>query len=39
MKDPAGEPMYKSLRKTIETFLGREFYKELAAYADRRSKK
>jgi hypothetical protein len=38
MKDPAGEPMYKSLRKTIETFLGREFYKELAAYADRQGK-
>jgi hypothetical protein len=36
MKSPAGEPMYKSLRKTIETFLGKEFYRELAAYAERR---
>lgn len=33
MTEPAGEPMYKSLKKTIETFMGREFYKELEAYA------
>ncbi len=33
MREPSGEPMYKSLRKTIETFLGREFYQELAARA------
>lgn len=33
MKDPAGEPMYKSLRKTIETFLGADFYQALEAYA------
>jgi hypothetical protein len=32
MTEPAGEPMYKSLKKTIETFMGREFYKELEAY-------
>ncbi|MEK6699808.1 MAG: DUF3109 domain-containing protein [Nitrospirota bacterium] len=39
MKDPAGEPMYKSLQKTIETFLGRDFYKELAAHAGKKGKK
>ena len=39
MKNPAGEPMYKSLKKTIETFLGKDFYKELAAYAGRMVKK
>lgn len=33
MKQPAGPPMYKSLRKTIETFMGREFYSELESYA------
>lgn len=33
MQKPKGEPMYKSLKKTIETFLGRAFYKELAAHA------
>jgi hypothetical protein len=33
MKKPKGEPMYKSLRKTIETYLGKDFYKELEAYA------
>ena len=38
MKDPAGEPMYKSLQKTIETFLGRDFYKELAGYARKKEK-
>lgn len=32
MKNPAGEPMYKSLKKTIETFMGKEFYRELEAY-------
>jgi len=35
MKQPAGAPMYKSLKKTIETFMGKEFYKELEAYAAR----
>jgi hypothetical protein len=34
MKTPKGEPMYKSLKKTIETFLGGELYKKLAAYAE-----
>lgn len=33
MKNPSGDPMYKSLKKTIETFLGKEFYQELSAYA------
>ena len=33
MKSPSGEPMYKSLKKTIETFLGKEFYKALSAHA------
>ncbi len=36
MKTPAGEPMYKSLKKTIETFMGRDFYQKLAAYAEKR---
>lgn len=39
MKRPSGEPMYKSLRKTIETFMGKDFYKELAAYAGKNAKK
>jgi hypothetical protein len=30
--------MYKSLRKTIETFLGADFYQALAAYAGRAGK-
>ncbi len=34
MKDPSGEPLYRGLRRTIETFLGREFYRELAACAE-----
>jgi hypothetical protein len=38
MKSPSGEPMYKSLKKTIETFLGKEFYKELSAYAGKAKK-
>jgi hypothetical protein len=33
MKEPAGELMYKSLQKTIETYLGKDFYKKLAAHA------
>lgn len=33
MQKPKGEPMYKSLRKTIETFLGKDFYRELASHA------
>lgn len=36
MKQPAGQPMYKSLKKTIETFMGKEFYKKLEAYAEKR---
>jgi hypothetical protein len=39
MKEPSGAPMYQSLRKTIETFMGKDFYRELAAYGERRSKK
>jgi hypothetical protein len=35
MKHPSGEPMYKSLKKTIETFLGKTFYKELHVYAEK----
>jgi hypothetical protein len=33
---PKGEPMYRSLRNTIETFMGREFYQELVACAERK---
>jgi hypothetical protein len=33
---PKGEPMYRSLRKTIETFMGTEFYKELETFAERK---
>jgi hypothetical protein len=33
MKEPSGPPMYKSLKKTIETFLGKAFYQELEAWA------
>jgi hypothetical protein len=33
MAEPSGEPMYKSLRRTIETFMGKEFYEKLEAYA------
>ncbi len=39
MKNPAGDPMYKSLKKTIETFMGKDFYKELEAYAGKMAKK
>lgn len=39
MKNPAGEPMYVSLRKTIETFLGRDFWQALAAHAEGRGRK
>ena len=39
MKNPAGEPMYKSLKKTIETFMGKDFYNELAVYAGKMAKK
>lgn len=38
MKQPSGEPMYKGLKKTIETLLGAEFYKDLEAYAEKRRK-
>ena len=30
---PKGEPMYRSLKKTIETYLGKDFYKEMETYA------
>ncbi len=39
MKNPAGEPMYKSLKKTIETLMGKDFYGALAGEAERRAKK
>jgi hypothetical protein len=39
MQKPKGDPMYKSLKKTIETFLGKDFYKALAAQADKKAKK
>jgi hypothetical protein len=38
MQKPKGEPMYKSLKKTIETYLGRDFYQKLASYADKKAK-
>jgi hypothetical protein len=34
MTEPYGEPMYKSLRKTIETYLGAEFYRGLEVQAE-----
>lgn len=39
MQKPKGEPMYRSLKKTIETFLGRDFYQALAAHAGKKPKK
>ncbi len=39
MKKPSGEPMYKSLKKTIETFMGGDFYRELASYAAKHARK
>ncbi|HEY6011224.1 MAG TPA: DUF3109 family protein [Nitrospirota bacterium] len=36
MKNPSGQPMYRSLKKTIETYLGAEFYKQLEAYVSRK---
>ncbi len=39
MQKPSGEPMYKSLKKTIETFMGASFYKELASYAAKHAPK
>ena len=39
MKTPKGEPMYKSLKKTIETFLSKDFYKKLADYAEKKTTK
>jgi len=39
MKTPSGDPMYKSLKKTIETFMGKDFYQKLAAYADKAAKR
>ena len=39
MAEPSGPPMYKSLKKTIETFLGKEFYKELLSRAEKHHKK
>ncbi|OGW35717.1 MAG: hypothetical protein A2010_18715 [Nitrospirae bacterium GWD2_57_9] len=38
MQKPKGDPMYKSLKKTIETFLGKDFYNQLASHADKRAK-
>ncbi|HSQ78539.1 MAG TPA: hypothetical protein VLN91_06570, partial [Nitrospirota bacterium] len=38
MKKPKGAPMYKSLKKTIETFLGTDFYKKLEAHAENKTK-
>lgn len=35
MKNPSGAPMYKSLKKTIETYTSKEFYKKLEAYAEK----
>lgn len=35
MQQPMGEPMYKSLRRTIEIFLGKDFYEELASWAEK----
>jgi hypothetical protein len=37
MTEPSGEPMYKSLKKTIETFMGKDFYTKLEAYARKKS--
>jgi len=39
MTEPSGPPMYKSLKKTIETFMGKEFYKELEGYATKKAGK
>jgi hypothetical protein len=39
MQQPAGEPMYKSLKKTIETFMGKDFYRKLEAYAMKNAKR
>ncbi len=39
MQKPSGDPMYKSLKKTIETFMGASFYKELASYAAKHAHK
>ncbi len=39
MKDPAGEPMYRGLKRTIETLLGSEFYRELSSAAEKWVKK
>lgn len=36
MNKPSGEPMYKSLKKSIETLLGPDFYLELEAFAKTR---
>jgi hypothetical protein len=38
MKQPAGDPMYKSLKKTIETYMGKDFYRELEAHAKKMKK-
>lgn len=37
MKNPAGEPLYRSLKRTIETLLGADFYRDLAAAAQRQT--
>lgn len=38
MQKPKGDPMYRSLKKTIETFLGKDFYRQLAAHAEKKPK-
>ncbi|HTF99223.1 MAG TPA: hypothetical protein VK654_01390 [Nitrospirota bacterium] len=38
MTEPSGPPMYKSLKKTIETFMGKEFYKELELFVKKEHK-
>ncbi|HUK99895.1 MAG TPA: DUF3109 family protein [Nitrospirota bacterium] len=32
MRHPEGEPMFISLKRTIETFMGKDFYKKLETY-------
>jgi hypothetical protein len=39
MAEPSGPPMYKSLKKTIETYLGKDFYTALAAHVEKKHKK
>ena len=37
LNKPSGEPMYQGLKKVIEVLLGKEFYRDLSAYAGGRS--